>query len=262
MGIVAVLLGAIGYSLLSRPATAEQRELYFPPASELTPRDRPVVGNLGGLAVTFPPNFAELVSYEGDPGFGEKQVGSKPKRTHELGITGMRFDIRYPDFSVMSIKERQADMRKYTIYNTPWIGVGITASSHFGDGQFLERSVVHMNREPKFQYARLPEDQFGLEVYTPTTVDVSKRYRDPETGAFRSDVRDRDIFVHRDQDGRVDTLIYCSNRQLYSAPCQHFFYVGFPLKIEMRVGYRRGMLEHWKNIQSETKKVILSFKNS
>ena len=261
--VVLFFVGIIGYRLNGQSSgseTSRQQNLYFPPAFELTPVDKPVIGNLGGLLVTFPPNFAKLVEYDGDPGFGEKRVGPRPERTHESGIRSMGFDVRYPDFSVMPRKEREADKKKFTIYNTPWIGVGVNASSDFGDGGFLERSVAHMNREPKFQYERLAEDQFGLEAYTPNTVDVSKRFRDPETGVYQSDTRDRDVFVHRDENGRVDTLIRCSNRQHHAAPCTHYFYIGLPLKIKMNVDYRRGQLEHWQEIQSNIKRIVLGFK--
>jgi hypothetical protein len=108
----------------------------------------------------------------------------------------------------------------------------------------------------------LADDQFDLEAYTPTTMDVSKRYYNPETRTYPSDSRDQDIFVHRDQAGRVDTFIECSNRLHRAAPCTHFFYVGLPLKIKVYLTYRRGMLEHWGETQSKVKKIILGFKHS
>lgn len=234
----------------------------LPPGVQLVPTARPVIGNLGGLPVTFPPEFVSNVEYDADPGFGETRQGPRPSRTHQSGIRSLSFMVRYPEFAVTTYDERKADRRKYSIYNTPWLDVGATASSYFGDGNFLERSFAERNHDKKFQYEKLVDKQFGLDAYTPYTVDKSLRLKDPETRTYRSDMRDRDLYFHFDKNGRVDAYIRCSNVQHDAASCKHFFYIDKDLRIQISVLYRRGMLEHWSEIQQSISSLVLSFKSS
>ncbi|GAA4355651.1 hypothetical protein GCM10023165_48020 [Variovorax defluvii] len=266
--VVAVLVGfasLIAYQLhvqvppVDPSSELQQEHPLFPPGVSLKPVDKPVIGNLGGMPVTFPAGFVENVEYEGDPGFGEKRKGPKPERTHRLGFTSLGFRVRYPDFMVIPYKEQEADQRKYRISNTPWLNVSITAGSFFGDGEFLERSVSWMNREKDFQYEKLPSKQFGLDVYTPVGVDESLRNFHPKKG-YQSDIRDRDLFVGYNNNGRVETYIECSNRNHAAAPCEQFFYLDPFLRVKLKVGYRRGMLAHWQEIQTSVKKLLFEFK--
>ncbi|GAA4351442.1 hypothetical protein GCM10023165_39650 [Variovorax defluvii] len=266
--ILAVLLGFAGliaYRLHVQVPPADlsselrQEHPLFPPGVSLKPVDQPVIGNLGGMPVTFPAGFVENVEYEGDPGFGEKRNGPKPERTHQLGFTSLGFRVRYPEFTVMSYKEREADRQKFSIHNTPWLDFTITAGTFFGDGEFLERKISWMNRDKNFQYEKLPGKQFGLQVYTPIGVDKSLRNYDLKRG-YQSRISDRDMFVSYDSAGRVDTFIECSNRNHDAAPCEQFFYLDPALRVQLTVMYRRGMLQHWQEIQTSTKKLLLSFK--
>lgn len=242
------------------PSQPQPPHPLFPPGVGKVPEPRPVVGNLGGLPVTFPPGFAHLVEYDGDPGFGEKRTSPIPVRTHQSGIRSMGFEVRYRDFKVTTFKEREADKRNYTIRNTPWIDVGVIASSYFGDGQYLERSFRDREFYNKFKYKRLPERQFGLDVYTPIDVDVSKRQMNPKTKAYSSDYDDQDMFFYFDEKGRVDAYIKCSNRQHQAVVCQHSFFISMKFKVKITAQYRRGQLEHWKKIQSSIRELVMGFK--
>ena len=239
------------------PAVPARHSLY-PPGVSITPTPEAVVGDLGGMAVTIPADFAHNVEYDGDPGFGEKRIGPTPPRTHRSGLRSLGFDVRYPEFEVTGMKERQVDMRKYTVFNTPWFLVGLTASSYFGDGLFLERNFAGRNRDLGFQYGKLAEKKYGMDAYTPVTVDVSKRNYNHETGTYTSDARDEDIFVHRSSEGKIDTLIRCSNRNHEAAVCKHFFYLDPKLRVEVSVQYRRGFLPNWQETQTAVTKLIYS----
>ncbi|MBU1444346.1 MAG: hypothetical protein KJ832_24035 [Gammaproteobacteria bacterium] len=267
VGIIAALVltftGAIGYRVLTRPplidaSVAHQAHPLLPPGMPLTPTSKPVVGNLGGLPVTFPPGFAMSVEYEGDPEIGYKRNGPIPPRTHQSGIRSMGFKVKHPEFAVTTFRGRADDQQKYKRRETPWIDFTVTASSYFGDGLFLERSFAAMNEDKGFQYNKNPDLQYGLEVYSPYTVDKSLRnYR--HGYGYLHDLRDRDIFVYRNKEGMVETLIKCSNVNHDAAPCSQYFYVNPNFKIELTANYRRGMLPYWQEIQTKSKTLVFQF---
>ncbi len=238
-----------------------QQHSLLPPGVSIRPTSKPVIGDLGGLRVTFPPEFANNVEYDGDPGFGEKRTGPKPERTHQSGLRSLGFEVRYPDIAAMSAEETHTDKSNYTIYNTPWLGITITAGSYFGDGQFLEYMTKHMNNDKDFQFKKISEKFHDLDVYTPMTVDATKRNRDSQ-GVYKSDMRDVDIFVHYDKEKKVDAFIRCSNRNHHAAQCDHHFFLGQGVRTHVTVDYRRGMLENWEEIQFKINKLIFSFKAS
>ncbi|MGI4778988.1 MAG: hypothetical protein ACRYGA_12855 [Janthinobacterium lividum] len=268
--VVSVLLAFIallGYRVWAQAPDEEDRQRFvqqhplLPPGVSIRPTLKPVIGDLGGLRVTFPPEFVNNVEYDGDPGFGEKRIGSKPQRTHQSGLRSLGFEVRYPDISAVSPRELRADKSKYTIYNTPWLDVTITASSDFGDGQFLEYMTRNMNNDKDFKFERIAERFHGLDIYTPTTADATKRNRDAQ-GVYRSDMRDVDIFIHYNKEKKVDAFIRCSNRNHYAAQCDHHFFLGQGVRTHVTVDYRRGMLENWEEIQSKVSKLIFSFRSS
>ena len=57
---------------------------FLPPEmamAQYTPKD--VIGDLGGMKVRIPRHYAEYVTYDDDPGFGEKRKGGRPERTFD-----------------------------------------------------------------------------------------------------------------------------------------------------------------------------------
>jgi hypothetical protein len=216
---------------------------------------RNMVGDLGGVPVTIPRHFANYVEYEGDPGFGEKRIGPRPERTYASKLTSFGFYVRFPDMAGMSSYALETDKRTQTIYKTMWIGVGINTGERYpGDG-FLDRQASSINDPSRFfQYEAQPQKEDELTVYAPTGVDP--RTQRP----MREDDDAEDIFLHRDQNGRVDAYISCSNRPHQAAPCSHDFSMEPYMKAHVYVSYRRGLLPQWQQIQSSVAQLIKNFK--
>ncbi|MGI4778989.1 MAG: hypothetical protein ACRYGA_12860 [Janthinobacterium lividum] len=269
--IIAIVLlsfvALLGYRVWAQMPDDEDRQRLvqqhplMPPGVSIRPTSKPVIGDLGGLRVTFPPGFVRNAEYEGDPEFGHKRIGPKPERTHQSSLVSLGFDVRYPEIVAISVEETRLDKSNYTIYNTPWLSVHITAGVDFGDGQFLERVTASINRDTNFQFRKLPRQFHGLDVYTPSAVDANERNRDSQ-GIYKNDARDIDVFVHYDKENKVDNFIRCSNRNHRAAPCEHDFFLGQGVKTHVTVSSRRGMLENWEDIQYKTKKLIFTFRSS
>jgi hypothetical protein len=220
-----------------------------------------MVGNLGGIPVTIPQHFANYVEYEGDPGWGEKRKGPVPKRTHASRLNSFGFEVRLPDMAGLSSREMWKDRNSYTIYNTPWINVGLTSGSfYFGDG-FLDRQASYLERW-KIDGSGLAWERYepngesfhGLTVYVPTGID-------PKTQRpYREGLYAEDVFLHRTADGRVDTYIRCSNRPHEAAPCQQSFSMESSMQAAVDINYRRGLLPQWRQIQTDVSRLIWTFK--
>jgi hypothetical protein len=224
-------------------------------AAQFSPRD--VVGDLGGMPVTIPRHFANYVEYDGDPGFGEKRKGPAPERTQQSKLKSFGYDVRLPDMAGMSSAEIWKDRQRFTVFDTPWISVGVsTGQSYPGDG-FLDRRTAALSRPPVLDYDRyeeLPQTEYGLTVYAPAGID-------PKTGRpYREDRNARDVFIHRGKDGKVNAYISCSNVPHEAAPCQHSFSLEPEVRARISVIYRRGYLSQWREIQSAVTDQLLSFR--
>lgn len=221
-----------------------------------------MAGNLGGIPVTIPQHFANYVEYEGDPRWGEKRKGPVPERTHESRLTSFGFKVRLPDMAGLSSREMWKDKGSYTIYNTPWIRVGLKAGNIYSGDGFLDRRASYLERW-KFdesntlaweRYEPTGELSHGLTVYVPTGTD-------PKTQRpYREGLYAEDVFLNRTADGKVNTYINCSNRLHEAAPCQQSFSMEPGMQAAVYVSYRRGLLPQWRQIQTDVSRLIWSFK--
>ena len=217
---------------------------------------RDVVGDLGGVPVNIPRHFANYVEYEGDPGWGEKRKGPKPKRTHQSKLTSFGYYTRFPDMAGESSFELVKDKSSYSIHTTPWVNVGVTTGNIYPGNGFLDRRSATMKDSilNYKQYEKLPETEHGLTVYAAAGFD-------PETNKpYREHTYAKDIFLHRDYTNHVDTYISCSNRLTGSQPCEHTFSLEPHMQAKVYVQYRRTLLPHWREIQQALTQQILGFK--
>lgn len=222
-------------------------------AARYSPRD--AVGDLGGMPVTIPSYFANFVEYEGDPGW-HKREGPVPERNHQSKLVSFGFKVRFPDMAGLSSRELEKNHRSFTIDDTPWIDVGITTGVNFGDGLGLERSFSGLIEENKFKVEHQAAKQFDLDVYSPVGVDPSTRQ------PFKHSSYDEDVFVYRNAEGKVLTLITCSNVNHAAAPCDLRFLLDPALKAWIEIHFRRGLLPEWQQIQSSVATLILNFKRA
>lgn len=220
-----------------------------------------VIGDLGGMPVKISRFVAEYVEYEGDPGWSGPRKGPPPERTFASRLMSFGFEVRYPDMAMLTTSEMWADMRRYTIYTTPWMSVGVTTGPHYPGRGFMNRPHVS-NGQLKGDYwwntyEEVATGRFGLKEYR-------VRGNDPRTGRPAWEARDADaIYLHRDKAGNVKTRIDCSNVPHEAAPCvQKWDMSDSGVSAQVRVMYRRGQIEHWHEIQRKVSQVVLSFRES
>lgn len=265
--LLLVLAGAVWTWLGAREATAQspsatQGNPLFPPemnAAALAKGD--VIGDLGGVKVRIPAHFANYVEYDGDPGFGEKRQGPVPTRTFDSKLMSFGFEVRFPDMAGRTSPELWQDYKSKLPRESQWMSVGITSGQHYyGDGyldRYTDRTINFKSgtRFPNLayeQYEKLSQTEYGLTVYAPPGVD-------PKTGKpFREHKSAKDLYVMRDGQGHVLTVIRCDNRWT-NPDCSHDFSMEPTMKAAITVRYRRGLLPHWKEIQANVSQLITGF---
>ena len=231
-------------------------------AAQHTPRD--VIGDLGGMKVRIPRHYAEYVEYDGDPGFGEKRKGPRPQRTFDSRLTSFGIDVRFPDMKGLENAQIREEKRRQPLQEKTWIHIGINAGEIYpGDG-FLdrrtERTLLQTDTpESKghwlFTYGRMPEDEHGLEVWRLSEIN-------PKTGRpAREDSSARDIYIHRDASGNVDTFISCGQPSVPKGigTCNLGTHLEPKADVVVKISFRRGMLPDWQEIRQSSRDLLMSF---
>lgn len=220
------------------------------------------VGDLGGVAVDLPRHIAEMVEYNEDSSWGEKRVGKKPERNYDSKISSLGFEIRYTDATLLArddVQLRQQFNKQSELSNNPWVSVGIMSGERYNKAGAVDRIANgEINPGPKVnpwrQYKKLPDNQFGMEVYASPGID-------PETNKpYREHDYAEDVFIKRDNSGQIITYIKCSNVKVKRPPCNHFFDLEPQMQLYVYAQYSRHNLADWQQIQQAVSKAILGFK--
>lgn len=230
-------------------------------AAQYTPKD--VIGDLGGMKVRIPKHYAEYVEYDGDPGFGEKRKGPRPERTFDSRLRSFGVDARFPDMKGLESWKMRQERSRQPLKENMWLSIGIVSGEAYpGDG-FMDARVRRTLPTPNdsfkghwdYTYERMPEDEYGLEVWRLSGID-------PRTGkpARESDTT-RDMYVHRDLSGKVNTFIACGRPSVPTGigNCKLEISLAQKAQVSVTVSFRRGLLPEWKRIQQSAFDLLLSF---
>lgn len=197
------------------------------------------------------------MEFDGDPDFGKMRKRQIPKRTPESIIRSFGFPVRYPDMTGLSTPGIRIEKRKQSLKTSMWMRVCVLSGQFFPGTGFLDRNYKGtLNpsvKSPLFIYEKLPEQQFGLDVYVnpgfdPKTLHL---YRDHEYA--------RDVFFHQDSSGSVNAMITCINKKIETAQCRLRFSLEPEAKVPIDVVFRRGLLPNWQDIKGSVKDLLLSF---
>lgn len=225
-----------------------------PPASSI----REVIGDLGGVPVRIPQEFARSVEYDDDPAILEPRLKPVPARNFSSKLRSFGFDFRYPDMVGPGSEEARKDQAAHLPGNTFWIFVGLNAGQDYHSAGSTERLTAATLSKPEAvtgaSYQVAAKKTCGLDTYVLTG-------NDPKSGKpNREHPNAEDVFVGRDAAGKATTLIQCSNRPLNAAPCTQYFDLEPQMHAMVYLGYRRGLLCEWQGIQGATSQLINSFR--
>lgn len=223
-----------------------------------------LIGDLGGMPVNLPSNITHLVEYNGDPSWGEKRNNPIPQRTYQSKINSFGFDLRYTDGRLLDNKNlellKQYDKERLKTDN-PWISIGVMSGDRYNGVGAIHRIVdgaiypKSNNLLPIYIYSKLTDKQYMLEVYAPAGIDPKTNH------PWRYNKDAEDIFIQRNNEGKVVTFIKCTNRtNIPRPPCTHYFDLEPEIGGYVYASYSRWNLEKWQIIQSEIKKAIFQFK--
>ncbi|WP_051940311.1 hypothetical protein [Stenoxybacter acetivorans] len=223
-----------------------------------------LIGNLGGRPVRVLASVViGIFEYEDSPFFDldKKKRIKLSERTYDSEISAFGFRIRYTDGVYYDLLNKEAFCQFKKEYNQPgnaWVRVGVENATGFYDphhvlDRYLDGDLEsYPNKSEKWVYKKLPESQFGMEVYAVPGID-------PKTGIPWRQEGD-DIFIFRNQYDEVDTFIECSNRNVPRPPCSHkFMILQEDMKVKISLLYNRQILPHWREIQAAAKEAVLRF---
>jgi hypothetical protein len=227
-------------------------------SSRTTADGRVVIGNLGGVPVRIPIEFAESVEYDDDPAILQPRLMPTPTRTLTSKLRSFGFYARYPDMIGPASEEARKDRAAHLPGNTFWISVGLKAGEDYPGAGATHRLTTATLANPdsftKAPFQLATEKTCGLETYVLAGNDL--RSGKP----IREDSDARDVFVSRDAAGQATTFIRCSNRPLSAAPCTQHFDLEPQMHALAYISFRRGLLCEWRGIQSAASQLIFSFK--
>lgn len=225
-----------------------------------------LLGRLEDVPVRIPPGTARFVEYDDDPPVTEARKRTPATaRTYDSRLRSLRLDARYPDMTLLS-HDNYAEMRRQSIHTTMWMRIGIESNSHYGTGgdDALERHVSGIRLSDKsrtpYTYDQLPGRPHGLTGLTPVGIDESRRGQGVLVDGKTADIRDKNVYYHRNSRGRVDAYIECGNMKHSASRCVHRFNMLPAFRAHVSVDYRRDLLPQWADIQTAVRNLILGFR--
>lgn len=217
-----------------------------------------IFGILGGASVAIPKHLAQLVEYDSDPYFpsaAENQMQSSSNRS----LRSFGFEINYPEFLLNNQIKISNQYESQMIASKYLVRASVISGENFGKNGSVglqTRVDWYLNEKiTKFKYVPMKRKTFGLFGYEPEIINTSKS---EFSGVV--DMRDKNIYVYRDEENDVKTLIECTNVNHENAHCVQTFLLLPEMKAKVRITYRKEHLSNWKNIQRDISEFIFSFR--
>jgi hypothetical protein len=227
------------------------------------PRQEPtsspfLYANLGGMSVAIPSYFANYAEYDGGPGWAQVPAEEKPERNADSRLRAFGFDVRYPDMAGDSTAALVLEKLNQSPMENTWMSVTVTSGENYPGEDSLDNWVKGVLDTPNTivpvdNYEKLSDQEHGLDVYVPAGIDpISALPYRQHQDAF-------DIFIQRNEAGKVVTVIRCSNRNVAAPPCNQFFSLEPKSHTNINVHYSRRLLAEWQNIQTSVSQLIYNF---
>ena len=226
------------------------------------------VGNINGVPVKMPSGMQDssgIRQYDDTPGpFSRewKDYKAPAVRTYQDNLMSFGFDFKYPknelfDLATTSLLQVREE---HNLSPDPWIHAGVHAGKSTPKISLDKYFKAHINANRGYAeedpfgkqgnyYHRTTKLLYGLEVY-----EVNKDLLERVAG-----IGEEDLFVKRNESGKVIAMIECSNRQVSNPPCYHQYRLANFNGAEGTLSYSRHHLEHWQEIQQMAEEHLRSW---
>ena len=227
------------------------------------------VGNLGGKAVNLPEGVRWL-EYEDSPVLNpeNRRTGYKPPpRNYNSIITSFGVIMKYPTGLVL-VRYRKAPRDSSKQYDAEinladhqWIDIGVKAGRRYHNN--LTAAFINSTLDLTTENKKHKEEVHFLNVYIPTNqaqYGLEKNIPHPEWVKFFGYKDTTDLYIQKNEQGKVTTLIRCSNTDVALArTCSMQSIMEPAMKVLLVVQFQRVHLKDWKLIQQQSEKIIKSF---
>ncbi|MFC3903266.1 hypothetical protein SAMN05421749_10240 [Acinetobacter marinus] len=213
-------------------------------------------GNLGGKPVKLPSTIFIVWEYNDSPdtwgGTKEERLEyEKHPRTYDSIIKSMAFEMRYSDGMLLEgyYKAPQTSKIQYQAEHdrpdSKWLSVGIESGKRYGGGSMdiTWDNIMSAPKNSSTAYHPTGKEIYGLQEYK---LDNPSRHG-----------MNRDLYVYKDENGNVITIMYCHSNK-FGGGCEQRFLFLPELKARARaiVIYKRVNLKDWQLIQTRVREAL------
>ena len=227
------------------------------------------VGNLGGKPVLLGEEVRWL-EYEDSPVLNpeNRRKGYKPPpRNFDSIITGFSVEMKYPTglllvsyYKAPRDSSRQYDTERKRADNQ-WVHVGVSAGRRYHNN--LTAAFINSTVDTKVQSRQSMEDTHYISIYIPSNekeYGLEKYIPHPEWVKSSRYIETKDLYIQKNEQGKVTTLIRCSNIDVALArTCSMQSIMEPEMKVLLDVQFQRVHLKDWQLIQQQSEKIIKSF---
>lgn len=267
--LIAVLIAWIAFSVGWRYLRAQfpsPNKVSVSPYSENVP---PRIGNINGTPISVPAHYLFFpMEYMGESVWEPRK--DKPVRTFDNGIGNFAIYVQWPALNPRSPKNEpsyQESIHNWKAHD--WIMVGVQANPPTRVANGYANSLRYDIENKIDNYRPLGNPRYEMRGLDPKLGLNSAVPVGP--GTERRSGWNLTLYWAGNAQQSVPTYIQCSNGSFTTtglvteagpaARCTHEFQLP-ELKADIRATYTINLLPHWRAIESEVRKLILSFQSS
>lgn len=229
------------------------------------------VGNLGGKSVLLGEEASDL-EYEDSPVLNpenRRKGYEPPPRNFDSIITAFGFEMKYPTGLVLVRyhKAPQDASKQYDaerdMADSQWVHVIVSAGRRYSYKSNLTAAFINSTLDTKVSSLKNIQENHYISIYIPSNKQehgLEKHIPHPEWINFYEYKETKDLYIQKNEQGKVTTLIRCSNTDVALARTCFMQSVMEPeIKVLLNAHFKRVHLKDWQLIQKQSEKIIKSF---
>ena len=229
------------------------------------------VGNLGGKSVLLGEEASDL-EYEDSPVLNpenRRKGYEPPPRNFDSIITAFGFEMKYPTGLVLVRyhKAPQDASKQYDaerdMADSQWVHVIVSAGRRYSYKSNLTAAFINSTLDTKVSSLKNIQENHYISIYIPSNKQehgLEKHIPHPEWINFYEYKETKDLYIQKNEQGKVTTLIRCSNTDVaLTRQCSMQSIMEPTMKVLLDVQFQRVHLKDWQLIQQQSEKIIKSF---